>query len=483
MPTAVSAKTGDPRRSGRAALIASLAGLSMFAVAVTLVTLTLRERLRAQIVARDAAVLNSVAALEMERARALNSSYATYAGKSEEDSLLAALLDVSRLDGVVALRVFDADGDFVDAAPTNFVRGNIASADMETLRTLKPVSHYHANATLGDFIYEKTDGAAQESKSVPLLEVLVPIYERGGNKLKGVGQFLLDGTPTALAFHQLDRNLVLQDVLALFSAFLLGGGLVSWAYFNLHRSNMLLSARTKELAKANRELALRSRVSAIGAVTAHLLHGLKNPLASLSMYVEERRRCSNSGDEGLDDAGEAVKRMGGMIEESVSILGQDAGDERFDYALAEIEEVVLGRCGKLAREKGVLLETGECPELTVDNRRGNLLALAAVNLAQNAIEATPDGKTVRLDWAQTGKGAIRLTIADAGSGLPENIASDPFKPVRSGKRTGSGIGMAIAAQLVRQMGGDISLDRTGAEGTVFSIFLPSGEQDDSTNAE
>jgi signal transduction histidine kinase len=472
---AASVKTYEPPSSGRMALVASLAGLTMFAVVVTLVTLALRERLRAQIVARDASVLSSVAALEMERARALNANYAVDIGKSDEDSLLGALLDVSRLDGVVALRVFDADGNFVDAAPTNFVRGGIEKSDMASLQALKPVSHYHAQAALGTFIYEKANAAASQSKPVPLLEVLVPIYERSGNKLKGVGQFLLDGTPTALAFDQLDRNLVMQDVLALFAAFILGGGLVSWSYWKLHRTNVLLSARTKELAKANRELALRSRVSAIGAVTAHLLHGLKNPLASLSMYVEERRKNNTTGDEGLDDAGEAVRRMGTMIEESVSILGQDAGDERFNYSLSDIEAVVLNRCEKLAVERGVAIRRGACPERTVDNRRGNLLALAAVNLTQNAIEATPEGRTVLLAWTEKGAGLISLQITDSGPGLPENVARDPFKPVRSSKCTGSGVGMAIAAQLVRQMGGELSLDHTGGDGTSFSISFRPGE--------
>jgi len=474
MPTSASEKTSDTRNSGRIALVVSLTGLSMFAVVVALVTLALRERLRAQIVARDASVLSSVASLEMERARALNANYAAY--KTDEDSLLAALLDVSRLDGVVALRVFDAEGSFVDAAPANFVRGVISDADMTTLRATKPVSHYHASANLGDFIYDKSTDA-RESKAIPLLEVLVPIYDRNSAKLKGVGQFLLDGKPTALAFDELDRNLVLQDVLALFAAFFLGGSLVSWSYWKLHRGNILLSARTRELAKANRELALRSRVSAIGAVTAHLLHGLKNPLASLSMYVEERRRSGSSGDEALEDAGEAVRRMGRMIEESVSILGQDAGDERFDYALSEIEEVVISRCEKPAKERGVGIQRADCPEQTVDNRRGNLLALAAVNLAQNAIEATPPGKTVSLAWTKTQAGSITLTITDSGPGLPENVARDPFKPVRSSKLTGSGVGMAIAAQLVRQMGGDISLDYTGAKGTAFSISFTPGEQE------
>lgn len=473
MQTTSAVKQGDPRKSGRLALALSLAGLTVFAAVVALVAVLLRERLRAQIVARDAAVLSSVTALEMDRARALNANYALYLGEGGDDAMLSALLNVSRLDGVVALRVFDGEGHFVDAAPTNFVVGGLSSQDLDVLQSLKPTSHYRPKANLSDFIYEN-QASAIPSSPVPILEVLVPIYERNIPELKGVAQFLLDGRPTALAYRELDRNLILQTTLALLAAFIVGGGLVSWSFFKLHRSNLLLSARTRELARANRELALRSRVSAIGSVTAHLLHGLKNPLAALSVYVEERRKNS-VGEEGLEDAGDAIRRMGGMIEDSVSILGQDAGDERFDYALSEIAEVLLGRCRKPAGERGVQLENTVVPEATVDNRRGNLLALAAENLLKNAIEATPEGKTVCLDWIILPDASVKLTISDSGPGLPQTIASDPFKPVRSGKRTGSGVGMAIAAQLVSQMGGTITLERTGPGGTVFAItFAPGG---------
>jgi signal transduction histidine kinase len=471
--------SADPRTGGRAALIASAAGLAVFAVVVALVTLTMRERLRAQIVARDAAVLNSVAALELERARALGASYNADAEKNEVDTLLGAMLDVSRLDGVVALRVFDADGNFVDAAPANFVRGGIGEGDMATLRLFKPVSRYHENADLGAFIYE-TGRAA--SPRLPLLEVVVPLSERGG-RLIGYGQFLLDGRPAELAFRKLDENLLLQDALALLAAFTVGGGLVYWSYARLHKSNVLLAARTADLARANRELALRSRVAAVGSVTAHLLHGLKNPLASLSLYVEERRRNAPEGDEGLADANEAVARMGAMIEESVSILGQDAGGERFDYSAAEIEEVVLGRLAKAAREKGVIIRRGKCPEVQIDNMRGNLLALAASNLAQNAVEATPSGGSVSVDWSLEGDGKLCLRIHDTGPGLPEAVAKDPFRPVRSGKRTGSGVGMAIAAQLVRQMSGEIALEGTGREGSTFAITFPAKASDSAEDAE
>ncbi|HNX04313.1 MAG TPA: HAMP domain-containing sensor histidine kinase [Opitutales bacterium] len=251
---------------------------------------------------------------------------------------------------------------------------------------------------------------------------------------------------------------------------LLGGGLIGWSLWKLHRGNILLLARTRALASANRELALRSRVSAIGAVTANLLHGLKNPLAALSMYVEERRRSEEAGDDGSGDAGEAVRRMGRMIEESVAILAQEVGGEKFDYSLAEIAEVVKDRCAPRAAGRGVAIATEPVPEGQMDNRSGNLLTLAAVNLVTNAIEASAPGSSVGISWSLREPDAVAVfSVTDSGPGLPDSMREDPFRPVHSSKEGGSGVGLAIAAQLVSQMGGSIRLDATGPKGSVFSI--------------
>jgi signal transduction histidine kinase len=458
---------------GRKALAAFAAGLCVFAAVVASVTLALRLKLRAQIVGRDAAVLASVAVFEVDSARYSTSSYSSYyTNQNDEDRILEALLDVSRLEGVVALRVFDADGVFLDAAPTQFIRGEISPEEMAALRELKTASRYLPDAKLDDFFYNSGGVKIQSkgSETLPLLEILVPIHEKSGNKLEGVGQFLLDGSPTKAAFAQLDRNLFFQAGMALFLAFVFGGGLLGWAFWKMHHVNTLLVVRTRDLARANRELALRSRVSAIGTITANLLHGLKNPLAALSTYVEERRKTVSAGDEALDDADEAVRRMGSMIEESVSILGQDETGERFDYTISEICEVAAERCRTSAKSLKVDVAVKHGPEFTIDNRRGNLLALALVNLVQNAVDATPEGGSVTVAWTQS-EGGIILKVSDTGCGLPENMRPDPFHPVKSCKKGGSGIGLAIAAQLAGQAGVSISLAGTGPSGTTFSLAI------------
>jgi len=252
---------------------------------------------------------------------------------------------------------------------------------------------------------------------------------------------------------------------------ILGGGLVGWSFYGLHRGYRLLLARTRELAKANRELALRSRVSAIGAVTANLIHGLRNPLAALSAYVEERRNNA-PGDEGLADAKEAAARMGRMVEESLSILGQEEGGERFDYSLAEIADVARDRCEAEASAKKVSLHIRGNGELLLDNRQGNLLTLALTNLMLNAVQAVGENGRVSLTWSIEDKRTI-FRVEDNGPGLPPHIAQDPFQATRSTKHRGTGVGLAIAYQLVSQIGGKLELEKSDTSGACFRIRIDS----------
>ena len=87
--------------TGGKALLACAGALLVFAVLVCAVTFVTRARMREQIVGRDAAVLSSVAGFEVDRARVAAQGYPAYVGsQTEEDGLLEALLDVSRLGGL-----------------------------------------------------------------------------------------------------------------------------------------------------------------------------------------------------------------------------------------------------------------------------------------------------------------------------------------------------------------------------------------------
>lgn len=95
------------------------------------------------------------------------------------------------------------------------------------------------------------------------------------------------------------------------------------------------------------------------------------------------------------------------------------------------------------------------------------------NLVLNACEAVSP-VSGRINVKSLGRRErIEITIADNGPGIPEPIRHAVFQPfVSYGKTDGTGLGLAIVQKILRGLGGDVYLERTGAEGTLFKVALP-----------
>jgi len=100
------------------------------------------------------------------------------------------------------------------------------------------------------------------------------------------------------------------------------------------------------------------------------------------------------------------------------------------------------------------------------------------NLVRNARQAIMSkgvAGRITLGAGETSEGWI-IRIADTGPGLPKKALDHLFQPFQGGARKGgTGLGLAIAQELVRGHGGRLELVETGAEGTVFEIFLPDSQ--------
>src|SRR6185436_11068768 len=112
--------------------LASLAGTILFA------TLQLRARIREQIAGRDGEVLDAVAFMN------LAADLPDIEGPlTDPENQLGVVLKTSRLKGVVATRLFDANGNFARAFPPNVRDAALDPRSLQGLRDLKPVSRFH----------------------------------------------------------------------------------------------------------------------------------------------------------------------------------------------------------------------------------------------------------------------------------------------------------------------------------------------------
>jgi signal transduction histidine kinase len=304
-----------------------------------------------------------------------------------------------------------------------------------------------------------------------LLEVNVPLQAGAGAPFLGVGQFLLEGHSVEAEFRELDRHLWFQAGGAFGVAGALLAVVLGWAFRRLRRANRQLEARTGELLRANQELALAARTSAIGAVTSHLIHGLKSPLAGLRQFVASGTREGEGERTGLEDwaaAAASAQRMEAMIYDVVNVLRDEEAGAGYEVAVEELAELVVRRVRGLAERRGVRVESIVEGEVILDNRTANLLALILVNVVHNGIEASNPGQVVRLEVRADGD-PIRFRVCDAGPGFPEAFRADPFAVRRSDKEGGTGIGLAISRRLAQHVGAELVLRESTAAGTVFEV--------------
>ena len=96
-----------------------------------------------------------------------------------------------------------------------------------------------------------------------------------------------------------------------------------------------------------------------------------------------------------------------------------------------------------------------------------------INLIKNALAALEGIPEPRLEIAvKRVLNHISLEVSDNGMGIPPEILEKIFVPFYSTKAEGSGIGLSLSRQIIRNHGGQISVESTVEKGCTFKILLP-----------
>jgi two-component system NtrC family sensor kinase len=95
-------------------------------------------------------------------------------------------------------------------------------------------------------------------------------------------------------------------------------------------------------------------------------------------------------------------------------------------------------------------------------------------MEMNAIEAMPEGGTLRIELKEVNTDKIQIKVIDTGVGIPENVLPHIFEPFFTTKKEGkgTGLGLAVVYGIVERHGGQISVESKVNFGTTFTIVLP-----------
>jgi signal transduction histidine kinase len=291
---------------------------------------------------------------------------------------------------------------------------------------------------------------------------------------RAVARYWVHGRAVAAEFARMDRSLAIQAGIAFASGAALVAFVLSWAFARLAAANRQLVEQSIDLARANQELDFAAKTGALGAISAHLIHGLKNPLAGIEGFVAETATGTPDATRGeaCRTAMETTRRLRALVTEVTTVL-RDESDGSADYPvpITEVVDAARARVLPAAEQAGIALTAASEPDLVVSARVANLSGLVLANLVTNAIEASPHGAAVSIEARRAEAGA-EFFVRDTGPGLPSNVQSELFRPVRSAKRGGGGVGLAISLRLAKHAGGNLELVRSDSCGTEFRLSVP-----------
>jgi len=265
--------------------------------------------------------------------------------------------------------------------------------------------------------------------------------------------------------------------------------------------------RTEELGRAHARLLQQEKLASVGQLAAGVAHEINNPIgfinsniATLGKYVGRLLEMLDwypqqtvSADRLTDSAALKEKELKlemvrndvwDLLEQSLAgaervrkivadLKGvshiDEAGGQTFNLRL-EVERTLSVMKAQLPADATVSCDLVDTPPLAGN---GALFCQALVNMIQNAVQAVPSGLVLKLGSFRSPEKVV-FSVADNGSGVPEELRSSIFDPFFSTREVGAGTGMGLSVvyDIVKTCGGSISVGDAPGGGALFTIEFP-----------
>ncbi len=284
----------------------------------------------------------------------------------------------------------------------------------------------------------------------------------------------------------------------------------------LEQKNQELEESNTELVSSHATILQQEKMASIGQLAAGVAHEINNPmgfissnLSSLSKYMAKITQFINTQTEitashNLPEAADEINAIrkklkvdyiiddvGQLIEESldgadrvkkiVQNLKSFSRIDEADFKDADINECIESTLNivwnEIKYKATVEKEYGELPPTKCYPQQLNQVFMNILVNAAHAIEK--QGEIKIKTW--NGDGSVHVSIADTGSGIPQEKLNRIFEPFYTTKDVGkgTGLGLSISYDIVKKHKGEITVDSKPGEGTTFTITIPVADDEDS----
>jgi signal transduction histidine kinase len=180
----------------------------------------------------------------------------------------------------------------------------------------------------------------------------------------------------------------------------------------------------------------------------------------------------------VDRIRNAARHLLQMVDDVLNFARIETGKDRVRVGAVNLDMLIrdaVGMVSPAATEKGLMLGYQAITGVVLHTDEGKVMQILN-NLLSNAVKFTNDG---RIDvHARVDDDCAVVDVADSGIGIPQQHLErifDPFwqvEPAPTRRYGGTGIGLGVARNLTRLLGGDLTVNSTEGVGSVFTVRLP-----------
>jgi two-component system sensor histidine kinase PilS (NtrC family) len=229
-----------------------------------------------------------------------------------------------------------------------------------------------------------------------------------------------------------------------------------------------------ELKRLSREIKQKESLAAIGELSAKIAHEIRNPLASLKSSMEMLKEGSMSHEQKtrlMDIALTETDRLNHTITDFLK-FSKPAPINPVKFDLPEVLGDVLDLLRNRDRSASLEFVHDFKGPLRVTADRDKLKDVFW-NLGTNAVEAMPDGGTLKVRVYQDSNNVI-IIFEDTGLGVSESDIEKVFFPFYTTKPNGTGLGLSAAYRTMEDHGGSINIANRPEGGAALTLTLPKG---------
>jgi signal transduction histidine kinase len=228
-----------------------------------------------------------------------------------------------------------------------------------------------------------------------------------------------------------------------------------------------------------KSLVQSERLALVGRMMAEVAHEVGTPLHSVAGHLELLRRdlpaqaVSADAARRLAIVDAQVARVIEIIAERLDVtrgVPAERGEVDMNRLVADTSELLRPAFDSA----GLTLDMTLAPGWARVNGHAGQLQQVVLNLLTNALDATPRGGRVRVVTRVTASREVIMDISDTGPGIPVAERKEIFEAFFSTKQPGrgTGLGLFVSSQIVREHGGRIDLESEEGAGSTFSVALP-----------